>query len=220
MAARELPAGFAEVRLSYVCFARQRGPFIDRLSIWVTRHGSFVDALANVWSPLMPLAFGIRGQNVDIERAGPMLGGDMSVRAVRESWMWDVRPDAIEATLTQLVHAVREVAVPWFDSIDSPDAFVRECSKNPEYWRQVPKTEREALADRLTQCLGGEIQVPALRFLAHKTFESLVGQEHGAPQPPGPDTRPEDYEQVTEEYTSKVNPALKGTVTSLRRKTS
>ncbi|MBI5279490.1 MAG: hypothetical protein HY854_23865 [Burkholderiales bacterium] len=56
-----LKEGFVQVKDSHLCFARQRGPFVDRLALWVTRHGNFADATAAVWSPYLPMTTGCTG---------------------------------------------------------------------------------------------------------------------------------------------------------------
>ncbi|MBI5278681.1 MAG: hypothetical protein HY854_19780 [Burkholderiales bacterium] len=205
---------FVAIRTSYLCFARQRGPFVDRLSIWVSRHGEFADAAAMIWSPYLTMTSGFSGDLLDVEHMSPLVGGNLSARSVRESWMWDVRPEALEATARQLASAVEAVAVPWFDSVNSGEALVRECALNPDYWRRVARSDREAIAHEVDSVLSGERTVPQFRLLDQKSAERMqVPVQLDAPA-----SHEGAYEQVTMPYKSKSTPSLKGAVTFLRKK--
>jgi hypothetical protein len=206
--------GFVQVKASYLCFARQRGPFVDRLAIWVTRHGNFADATAMVWSPYLPMTSGFTGDNLDVEHMSPLVGGDLSERRVRESWMWDVRSEVFESTVRQLAEAVALVALPWFHSIDSGQALVRECALNPDYWRKVPRAERDAIAERVDGALQDETKVPRFHLLDEITAAQLVVPEKAAAK----DVDENAYEQVTFPYQSKANPSLTGMITALAKK--
>lgn len=209
-----LKEGFEAVKTSYLCFARQRGPFVDRLSIWVTRHGNFADAIATIWSPCLPMRSGVNGAALDVERIGPAIGGHLSVRRVREGWMWDVRPDLLECTAGELAEAVRAVALPWFDSVNSGEALVRECALNPQYWRTVARTERETIAQCVDQALRREVEVTRFRFLNQKAVAQVMEPEQNMASPVDEDA----YEQIFLPYQSQANPSVNVTITSLRRK--
>lgn len=205
---------FIEVKTSYLCFARQRGPFVDRLSIWVTRHGNFADATATIWSPYLTMTSGVHGKDLDVERMSPVIGGDLSVRRVRESWMWDVRPDMLASTIGELAEAVQSVALPWFDSINSDEALVRECALNPDYWRKVPRAEREAIGQSVDKALRGEVEITQFRLLDEKSAAQAMVPAQDTVRPIDEDA----YEQVSLPHRSEANPSLTGTVISLRKK--
>lgn len=206
-----LKEGFVQVKASYLCFARQRGPFVDRLALWVTRHGNFADATSMVWSPYLPMTTGCTGESLDVEHMSPLIGGDLSERRIRESWMWDVRPEVFESTVRGLAEAVASLALPWFDSINSGAALVRESALNPDYWRKVSRTERDAIAERVDSALQDETRVPRFHLLDEKSAARLVVPVST------PASRAEEgaYEQVTFPYQSEANPSLTGTITAL-----
>jgi hypothetical protein len=198
---------FEMVKKPYFCWARQRGPLLDIVSTWVTRHGNFAEAKCELWSPF--LAFPPATEEmIDVERLRPTLGGDLSPRSVRESWMWDVQLDAFEETVRTLAAAVRDVGLPWFDQIDSGQALTREAALNSEYWRTVKREDRARLSELIDEAMRAVDAQPKFEF----------GAKKNTPAQKEPARAEGRYEQVEQEYVSEVDPSLRGTVTSLRKK--
>jgi hypothetical protein len=199
-------SAFQIVKKPYFCWARQRGPLLDLVSIWVTRHGNFVEAKCELWSPFLTFP-PTMGDMIDVERLRPTLGGDLSPRSVRESWMWDVRLESFDKTVRTLAAAVRDVGVPWFEKIDSGQAVAREAALNPEYWRTVKREDRAMLPELIDQ---------SIRVGAHPKFEFGVIKNSSVQQH---STSVEGRcEQVEQEYVSEVAPTLRATITSLKKK--
>ncbi|MBI5279489.1 MAG: hypothetical protein HY854_23860 [Burkholderiales bacterium] len=145
----------------------------------------------------------------------PLIGGDLSERRIRESWMWDIRPEVFESTVRGLAEAVALVALPWFDSINSGAALVRECALNPDYWRKVPRAERDAIAERVDSALQDKAKVPRFHLLDGKSAARLVVP---AKTPASDADEGAAYEQVSFPYQSEADPSLTGTITALTKK--
>ena len=198
---------FEIVKKPYFCWARQRGPFLDLISIWVTRHGNFAEAKCVLWSPFLSFPPAAE-KTTDVERLRPTLGGDLSPRSVRESWMWDVQPQAFEETVRALAAAVRDVGLPWLGQIDSGESLAKEAVLNSEYWRTVRREDRAKLPELIDE---------AMRSGDQPKFELGSKKNASAHETPS-GAKDGRYEQVAQEYVSEVNPRLRGTVTSLKKK--
>lgn len=158
--------GFVEHSGKGMSMVRQRGPFLDMLNVWVVKAGSYLDVVANIWTPFVEDELATFETEVDLHYIGITAGGHVSLQRVGEFGYWPVT-DAAEAkgTVSDLEMTIRNVVMPWFDSVVDGESYITVCAQNRGWWRKVGLERRDRIRRSVDEALGGGVGVPRLRFV-------------------------------------------------------
>lgn len=205
--------GFAENMAFPGFYCRQRGPFLDMIRVGRSRFGEFAYLTVDVWVPWFD-ENPVDPQEIDPDLIGVHVGGEVSPRAIRERWGWDVaNSDVIERTLREMARAVALLVVPWFDAISSTEAFMSECAANISFWRRVRAADRARIHQNVDKALSGAIPVDRYGFVAKA---GRAKKEKAQPSPV--ETVAANYEAVTFEHTNEAVPHLRLKIEGIRKK--
>jgi hypothetical protein len=205
--------GFAANRAFPGLYCRQRGPFLDMIRVDRSRFGEFAYLTVDVWVPWFDAA-PIDLQGIDPDLIGVHVGGEVSPRAIRERWGWDVaNSDEVERTLKEMARAVALLVVPWFDAISSTEAFMNECAANISFWRRVRAADRTRIQQNVDKTLSGAIAVDRYGFVAKA---GRAKREKARPSTAEPLAG--NYEAVTFVHTNEAVPHLRLKIEGVRKK--
>lgn len=194
-------------------FSRQRGPFLDCIGLGLNRFGEFAHLAVYVWVPWLDSEQRDL-QNINPDLIGVDIGGEVSPRAIRETWGWPVaNSDEALATLKEMAGVVTTLVVPWFARVDSREAFMKECAASPSIWRRLRAADRMRIQENIDKALSGAIPVDRYGFVAKA---GRAKKEKAQPSPMEP--LAENYEAVTFEHTNEAVPNLRLKIEGIRKK--
>lgn len=101
-----------------------------------------------------------------------------------------------------------DVGLPWLNQVNSGGALAREAALNPEYWRTIGRENRARLPELIDEVILGTVSQP--RFELGTKGSTSVQEEI-------PNGVANQYVQVEQQYVSKTDPSLRGTITFLKR---